>query len=193
MKSKTTTIEETEERQGNNGKIKELLSWAFTFLAAILMALFIKTFIIINATVPTGSMENTIVPGDDIIGFRLAYTFSEPERGDIIIFKNPNNLKEKYVKRVIGLPGDTVVIEDSKVYINGAETPLDEPYLKEEWVVCNGPFTYEVPEDSYFVMGDNRNTSFDSRRWTGETYVSRDKVLAKAVCIYFPFNHMRGL
>ena len=127
MKSKTTAIEETEERQDNNGKIKELLSWAFTFLAAILMALFIKTFIIINATVPTGSMENTIVPGDDIIGFRLAYTFSEPERGDIIIFKNPNNLKEKYVKRVIGLPGDTVVIEDSKVYINGAETPLDEP------------------------------------------------------------------
>ena len=77
-----------------------------TLLAAFVLALVLKNYVIINATVPTGSMENTIEPGDDLFGFRLAYKFSEPERGDIVIFKFPDDESQKYVKRVIGLPGE---------------------------------------------------------------------------------------
>lgn len=82
-----------------------------------------KNYVIINATVPTGSMEHTIEPGDDLFGLRLAYQFSEPKRGDIVIFRFPDDETQKYVKRVIGLPGEKVTIEDAKIYINDSETP----------------------------------------------------------------------
>ena len=88
-------------KEEKTSPLKEALSWVLTFAAAILVALVLKNFVIINATVPTGSMENTIMPGDDLFGFRLAYQFSEPKRGDIIIFKYPDDEEEKYVKRII--------------------------------------------------------------------------------------------
>ena len=115
-----------------------------------------------------------------------------PERGDIVIFKYPDNEEETYVKRVVGLPGETVTIENAKVYIDGSETPLDEPYLKEEWTVATGPYTFEVPEDCYFVMGDNRNDSWDARYWTN-TYVSGDKILGKAIFTYWPLSEFGKL
>lgn len=172
--------------------VRELFSWIFTFAAAIIVALFLKNFVIINATVPTGSMENTILPGDDLIGLRFAYMKEDPQRGDIIIFDFPDDETQKYVKRIIGLPGETVYITEGKVYINGSEEPLLEPYLKEDWTIATGPFYFEVPEDSYFVMGDNRNNSYDSRYWNN-TFVSRDKITGKAWFIYFPFNRMGSL
>ena len=172
--------------------LKEALSWVFTFVAAILVALVLKNFVIINATVPTGSMENTIMPGDDLFGFRLAYQFSEPKRGDIIIFKYPDDEEEKYVKRIIGLPGETVRIANAKVYINDSETPLKEDYLKEAWTVATGPFEFHVPEGCYFVMGDNRNDSWDARYWDN-TYVAREKIIGKAEWVYFPFDRIGSL
>ena len=89
--------EKTNPQEEKTSPLKEALSWVFTFAAAILVALVLKNFVIINATVPTGSMENTIMPGDDLFGFRLAYQFSEPKRGDIIIFKYPDDEEDKYV------------------------------------------------------------------------------------------------
>lgn len=172
--------------------IKEFFSWVLTFACAILVALFLKNFVIINATVPTGSMENTIMPGDDMLGFRLSYMFSDPQRGDIIIFRFPDDESQKYVKRIIGLPGEKVTIRDGYVYINDSVEPLLELYLKEEWVRGTGPYVFEVPEDSYFVMGDNRNDSHDSRYWIN-TYVTRDKIIGKAQFIYYPFSHMKLL
>lgn len=172
--------------------LKEALSWVFTFAAAILVALVLKNFVIINATVPTGSMENTIMPGDDLFGFRLAYQFSEPKRGDIIIFKYPDDEEEKYVKRIIGLPGETVRISNAKVYIDDSETPLQEEYLKDEWTVATGPFEFQVPEGCYFVMGDNRNDSWDARYWDN-TYVAREKIIGKAEWVYFPFDRIGSL
>lgn len=169
--------------------VREILSWFMYFVAAVAIALILKTFVIINATVPTGSMENTIMPDDCIMGFRLAYTFSEPKRGDIIIFKYPDDETQKYVKRIIGLPGDTVTIEDGEIYINGSATPYQESYLKEEWVVATGPYEFEVPEDSYLVLGDNRNNSSDARYWTN-TYVSKDEIIGKAEFVYFPFSRL---
>jgi signal peptidase I len=171
---------------------KEVLSWVLYLGAAILIALFLKNFVIINATVPSGSMENTIMPGDDLFGLRIAYLFSEPERGDIVIFKYPDDESQKFIKRIIGLPGDEVVIEDGKIYINGSEEPLDEPYLKEEWVRNTGPYDFVVPSGCYLVMGDNRNDSWDARYWTN-TYVTEDELIGKAEIIYYPFNRIQRL
>lgn len=112
--------------------------------------------------------------------------------GDIVVFRYPDDESEIYVKRVIGLPGDTIAIEDGKIYINGSTEPLQEDYLKEEWTVATGPYTFEVPEGSYFMMGDNRNDSWDARYWSN-TYVTKDKILGKALFTYWPFAHFGKL
>lgn len=172
--------------------VREIISWVITFAVAIGVAFVIKNFIIINANVPTGSMENTIMPGDDLIGFRLAYKFSEPERGDIIIFKYPDDETQKYVKRIVGLPGERVTIKDAKVYINGSSVPLEEEYLKEEWVEAIGPFEFNVPEGCYLVLGDNRNNSKDARYWVNP-YVTNEEIIGKASFVYLPFKHFGSL
>ena len=167
---------------------KEIVSWIFTIAFAFALAIFINKAVIVNATVPTGSMENTIMPKDRIIALRLSYVLGSPGRGDIAVFEYPDIAEgEKpvlYVKRIIGLPGDTVEIKDGKVYINSSAEPLSEgSYLKETPSGDFGP--YEVPEGSYFMMGDNRNNSLDSRFWNN-TFVKRDKILGKVIFRYFP-------
>ncbi len=179
--------QEKGEKNEKASNVKEILSWIIPFVAALLIAVFLKNYIIINANVPSGSMENTIMTGDRLIGNRLAYIRSNPKRGDIIIFHYPDNEQEIYVKRVIALPGEKVEVRDGKIYIDGSETPLDEPYLKEEWTVATGPYEFEVPEDSYLVLGDNRNDSWDARYWANK-YVAEDKILGKAVFAYWPFS-----
>lgn len=169
--------------------IKEILSLLATMAVAAIAILLLKEFVIINAYIPSGSMENTIMPGDRVIGNRLSYVFEEPERGDIVIFKYPDDEEQLFVKRIIGMPGETVVIEDAKVYIGDEMVLLDESYLKEEWVIDNGPYTFEIPEGSYLVMGDNRNNSKDARYWEN-TYVEADKILGKAVFTYWPFDNL---
>lgn len=166
---------------------KEIKSFAFTLLITMSIVLVLKNFVIINANVPTGSMENTIMPGDNILGFRLAYLTEEPKRGDVIFFPFPDKETEKYVKRIIGLPGEKVTIIDAKIYINDSTEPLDEPYLKEEWTRGTGPFVFEIPEDCYLCLGDNRNRSADAREWNNP-YVAREKIIGKAIFIYFPFD-----
>lgn len=165
---------------------KELISWVLTIGVTMLVMFGLKEYVIINANVPTGSMENTIMPGDNVFGYRLAYLKEEPERGDVIFFYFPDDETQKYVKRIIGLPGETVTIQDAKVYIDGEL--LDEPYLKEEWVIKTGPYEFEVPEGSYFCMGDNRNRSADAREWNNP-YVAKEKIIGKALWVYFPFSH----
>jgi len=159
--------------------------WVKVIVIAVAIALIINFFVIVNSVVPTGSMENTIMAGTRMLGFRLTYLFEQPKRGDIIIFKYPDNPSENYVKRIIGLPGETVEIIGGVTYVDGTE--IDEPYLKETpWEENWGP--YEVPEDSYFVMGDNRNNSKDSRYWTTTNYVPKENILGKALLIYYPFS-----
>ena len=159
----------------------EIWSWAKCILIGIVLALVLDFLVIANARVPTGSMEDTIPVGARIIGFRHAYMMNEPQRGDIIIFKFPDDESVNYVKRVIGLPGETVLIEDGEVYIDGE--PIEEPYLDTVTLGYYGPYT--VPEGSYFVMGDNRNDSRDSRFWDN-TYVAKDKIIAKVRLMYYP-------
>jgi signal peptidase I len=181
---------------------EEIMSWVKPMIAAVVFALLLDNFVIVNATVPTGSMEDTIQPGDRLMGNRLAYCKDDPQRGDIVIFKYPVDEDENYIKRIIGLPGETVEILHGKIYINGSPNALDEPYLKEEWLVQNDGFIFEVPEDCYLMLGDNRNNSLDARYWADEAvkeglttdkdealnycYVSRDKILGKAVFTYWP-------
>lgn len=230
--------------------IKEIVSWIEIAVFAVAISLIINHFIIINATVPSGSMENTIMTGDRMIGLRVSYWFSSPDRGDVVIFNNPEYVEGEtpkdsklYVKRTIGLPGETVKIVDGKVYINDSEKPLKESYLKEEWIKNAGYDTgidynsgalnfyvpkkgdkivitdgvkylngkqivlkdsylegvsegtksvpdgeYKVSEDCYFLMGDNRNDSWDCRYWSGTNYVSEDDILARAVTGYLPWR-----
>ena len=125
--------EASEEQESTKSKVwAEVFSWIKIIVIALVIALIINNFIIINANVPSGSMENTIMTGDRMIGLRTAYWFSSPKRGQVVIFKFPDNEEETFVKRIIGLPGETVHIKNGKVYINNSKKPLKEDYLKEE-------------------------------------------------------------
>lgn len=172
---------ETENKEVSIGR--EILSWVGVIVFAVALALFLNAFILVNAEVPTKSMENTIKAGDHIMGLRVSYWFKGPERGDIVVFKFPDDESQNFVKRVIGLPGDSIEIVDGKVYINGSDTPLDEPYLKDTPYGSFGTFT--VPAGCYFMMGDNRNDSHDSRFWD-HTYVTEDELIGKAYFKYYP-------
>jgi signal peptidase I len=187
--------------------LKEVWSWIKMIAIAGLTALFISYFVIINATVPTGSMENTIMAESRILGLRIAYMFSEPQRGDVVVFKYPLNEEENYVKRIIGLPGETVQIINGEIYIYDKDNelvdgPLYEPYLKEE-VKDKKNYEFKIPEGKYLMLGDNRNYSADARRWLEYVesypekygtdiniiYVDREKILGK---VYFMYWH-KGL
>lgn len=164
---------------------KELLNWIQVVVCAALIAFCINSFIIANSRIPSASMENTIMTGDRVIGSRLHYKlFQEPARGDVIIFRWPDNEKILFVKRIVGLPGETVDIKDGAVYINGSEVSLDEPYIREP-MFPETARTFTVPEGAYFCLGDNRNESMDARYWKN-TFVYKDKILAKVLFRYWP-------
>ena len=162
---------------------KEFMEYLKMIIFVVVVVLVVNNFLLINAKIPSESMEQTIMTGDRVFGNRLAYVFGDPERYDIIIFKYPDNEKELFIKRIIGMPGETVEIKDGKVYINGSKEPLKDSFTPETPVGDYGPYT--VPENSYFVLGDYRNYSKDSRFWKNP-YVAEDKILGKAVLKYFP-------
>lgn len=198
-KEQETENNKTEEKKGDMRK--EVVSWVRMFVFVIAVVFVLTQFVIINVRVPSGSMENTIMTKDRLIGFRFSYWFDEPQRGDIILFSYPVDEKQTYIKRVIGLPGETVEIRDGKIYIDGSSEPLEEDYLKETWTWENDGYTFKVPEGCYFVLGDNRNDSEDGRFWaqialnegkasTPEeaepySYVKKDEIKGKAIFKYY--------
>ena len=164
--------------------LSEVFSWIRVVISAVAIALFLSFFVIANTSIESGSMENTIMTGDRVMCNRLAYNFSDPERYDIVLFEYPYGEESvNYVKRVIGLPGETVNIIEGKVYINNSTTPLDDSFVCETPFGDFGPFV--VPEGQYFMLGDNRNNSFDSKSWD-TPYISREKLIGKAMFAYFP-------
>lgn len=171
----------TEKRQINWAR--EILSWILVIGGGFLLAWFVTRVVIVKAVVPTNSMETTIMVGDKIIGNRLAYLFSSPKRGDIVIFEYPDNPKEDYVKRVIGLPGETITFTDGKVYIDG--DLLEEDYVNGMETYPDDQDTFTVPENSYFMLGDNRVYSADSRYWDNP-YVLEDAIKGKVWIRYSP-------
>jgi len=183
-------LDKDEKKQSENKKARikeEIKGWIETIIVALILAFCINNFIIVNATVPTGSMESIIMPNDKIVALRLSYYLASPERGDIAVFKFPDDEDVLYVKRVIGLPGDTVEIVDGLVYINDSQVPLEEDYLKDEPIGNYGP--YMVPEGHYFMLGDNRWFSKDSRDWNNK-FVEEDKILGKVYFRYWPSVEM---
>ena len=181
--SKTNNKRKREKRKA----LREMLEDIALILFVVIVVMVLQNYIIVNARIPSGSMETTIMTGDRVFGNRLAYRDETPQRGDIVIFKYPDNENELFIKRVIGLPGEKIQIIDGLVYINDSKEPLEEPYLTVVPVGSYGP--YEVPEGHYFMLGDNRNASKDSRLWNNP-YVAENKILAKAVFRYFPFHTM---
>lgn len=138
----------------------------------------IINFVIINIQVPSGSMMNTINIGDNIIADRLFYKINGIQRGDIVVFVHPDSGKI-YIKRAIGLPGEKIEGKNGYVYINGKK--LKETYVRSKLKDDFGPYT--ILDDSYFMMGDNRTDSYDSRFWI-EKFVSSDKIIGVAKIRY---------
>lgn len=174
----------TEEEEKGQGIKAEIISWMKVVIVAVVLAFVLGNYVLMNAYIPSGSMENTLQVEDHVMGFRLAYLFSEPKRYDVVMFVAPDEPDKDYIKRVIGLPGETVTIKNGRVYINDSKVPLDEPYLKET-PVNMGDGVYEVPEGCYFMLGDNRNNSKDSRMWENK-YVKKENILAKALFRFYP-------
>jgi signal peptidase I len=157
-------------------------------IETVLLALIL--FLIINAVsarvrVENISMQPTLYQDEFVLVNKMAYKLGQAHHGDIIIFHYPRNPKEDYIKRLIGLPGDEVKIDQGKVYVNG--TTLDEPYIAAPAAYTG---TWIVPEGNYFVLGDNRNQSSDSHVWG---YVSTDLVVGKALVIYWPLKDLQIL
>lgn len=179
--------EELKEIKKEKSKLRDIVDFCVPIIIAVVIALLLKTFVFANAIVPTGSMLNTIQLGDRIIANRVAYINNDPKRYDIIIFKYPDNESQYFVKRIIGLPGETVQVVNGVVYVtktDGKTVQLDDSFVTVEEAIGNfGP--YEVPEDSYFVMGDNRNYSKDSRFWENK-FVHKDKIIGKVKFRYYP-------
>lgn len=184
---------------------KEILSWILAMVCAFLIAEFISKYIIVNANIPSESMENTIMTEDRLIANRLAYKSNDPQRKDIIVFRYPVDDETLYIKRIIGLPGEKVEIIGGQIYIDGDSIPLDEDYLPEKWTRANDGYSFEVPQDCYFVLGDNRNYSEDARFWKelalehGMTeedadacqFVRRDQIEGKAMFRYWPITDFK--
>ena len=180
-----------------------------SIVIAVILALFIRTFVVQAFKIPTGSMENNLLIGDHLLVNKMVFGPTETgferavlpvgtiKRRDIIVFKYPEEPERDFIKRVIGLPGETVEVRDKKVYVNG--TALDEPYVhflappsgpSEFHEVTSfdvreryGPVT--VPPNHYFVMGDNRDNSQDSRYWV---FLSRDLIKGKSLVIYWSYE-----
>jgi len=153
-----------------------------TLLLAVLLY-FAIDFVFARVRVLNISMQPTLVEGDVILVNKLAYKLGKMHTGDIVIFHNPNDLAEDYIKRLIGKPGDFVEVTDGIVYVNGVA--LDEPYIAE---IPRYTGSWQVPEGSVFVLGDNRNQSSDSHAWG---FVPLEDLVGKALVVYWPLEAMK--
>jgi signal peptidase I len=177
--------------------------WVESILVAFLLAMVIRTFIVQAFKIPTGSMRMTLIEGDLILvnkfiyGAKVPFTdvrlpkFSQPKRGDVVVFIYPEDKKKDFIKRLIGLPGDIVEIKNGTIYINGQ--PQLDPLLNQRYYYNRGDFGQEgqpvvVPQDSFFVLGDNSASSKDSRYWG---FVPGKNILGKAMVIYWPPQRIR--
>ena len=180
-----------------------VIEYGKAILIAVLIALFIRTFVVQAFKIPSGSMKPTLLVGDWLLVNKFIYgvkipilrstliPVSDPKRGDTIVFIYPLDRSKDFIKRVIGIPGDTVEVRDKKVYVN--DEPFDDPYgvYTDNLVIPKtiqprdnfGPV--KVPDGTVFVMGDNRDQSYDSRFWG---FVDRKDILGKAFIIYWSWD-----
>lgn len=170
---------------------------------SVVLAIGIRHFVAEARYIPSGSMEPTLQINDRLIIEKLSYHFGDPQRGDVVVFSptqalEDRNFKDAFIKRVIGLPGETIVVENGQVYVDGK--PLSENYIAQGEDTQVGmcfpndiPYLEEpvtIPADSYLVLGDHRNNSYDSRCWG---VVPRDKIIGRAVVRFWPLNRLGGV
>ena len=166
------------------GWVTFLLETVQTIILAVVLYFLIDS-VVARVRVENISMEPTLMPGQFILVNKLAVKLNDIQRGDVIVFHFPQNPKEDYIKRVIGLPGDSIVVRGNKVVVNNQV--IAEPYISAE-PAYNG--TWVVPEGNLFVLGDNRNQSSDSHSWG---YVPINLVVGKALIIYWPLDQFKTL
>ncbi len=188
---------------------------------ALILALFIRTFIVQSFHIPSGSMIPTLLIGDFILVDKITYHFRAPERGDVVVFHFPLNESVYYIKRIVGVPGDRIQVIDGKVYINGKPCkyqgdgnftyyennqrytgkiyyeflPRRDGSIKKHMILKTGTEgdntqVFVVPKGKYFMMGDNRNNSYDSRYWG---FVDRSKIVGIARIIFFSWDGRKHL
>ncbi len=168
--------------------------WVETFktlVTAGILAIGIRTFVAEARYIPSESMLPTLEVQDRLIIEKISYRFKDPKRGDVVVFQpteilEQQNYKDAFIKRVIGIPGDTVEVSGGRVYVNGKE--LEEGYIYETPDYDYGPVS--IPDDHYLVLGDNRNNSYDSHYWG---FVPREKLVGKAFVRFWPFNRVGTL
>ncbi len=174
-----------------------------SLIIAVIIALFVRSFFVQAYKIPSGSMEPTLLVGDHLLVSRLSYvvkipildtvifTLGKPKRGDIIVFRYPQDKSKDFIKRVIAVEGDTIEIKDKIIYINGIKTPDAWGYYKDIPIMpaLMGPKDnfgpYKVPKDACFAMGDNRDNSQDSRFWGP---VRKEHLVGRALFIYFSWD-----
>lgn len=170
---------------------KEVIEWTKCIVVSVLIALFVKTFVFNSTKVVGSSMFPTLEENDRLFSNKIVYYLGEPEREDIVIIKAPDDPNKDYIKRVIGVAGDTIEIRDGLVYLNGKQ--MKEDYIEEDsFTETHVDESWIVPEDYLFVLGDNRasGASKDSRSFG---IIKNDSVKGKASIRYFPFNRISKL
>ena len=197
FKSKRRQLSEPEEINNyeNNhsyGEPKQKILKAFIvetvriILFVLIIVLPIRLFVIQPFRVSGESMETTFQNGEYLIVDQISYRFTEPEYGEVIVFRYPKNPSKYFIKRLLGMPSDTITIKDSVVSINGVD--LDEPYARTIEPLYN--FELKLGPDEYFVLGDNRNHSSDSRTWGA---LPKDKIVGRALIRLFPLTNINLL
>jgi signal peptidase I len=199
MDGKPARSSDEDVKQQHSSPRRTILEYVVLATVAIAVALLIQAFLVKPYRIPSESMENTLLIGDRVLVDRISWRFSAPERGDIVVFHSPEP-GPVLIKRIIGMPGDTVSLRDGAVYINGQR--LSEPYVRRvngqpepsdpfdnglPWSLQQ-PFT--IPVGSYFMMGDNRTASGDSREFGP---VARGQLVGKAFARYWPPGRIDGL
>lgn len=161
---------------------------------SVVMAFGVRTFVAEARVVPTGSMQPTVEINDRLVVEKISYRFQDPQRGDIIVFQAPqkaleaanSTTQDAYLKRIVGMPGETIEVKDGKVYVN--DQVLRENYVKAPPRYTWGPNV--VPAGHYLVLGDNRNGSSDGHVWG---FLSEDTIIGKATARFWPPNRIGGL
>lgn len=201
----TTAVEPSQAVETESVKKKGLVrEYAESIIIAIILALIIRTYLVQAFKIPSGSMEDTLAIGDHLLVSKFIYgtkvpfldkrvlTIRDPRQGDVIVFEYPEDPSKDFIKRVVGIPGDVVEGKDKQVFVNGVHYANPHEIHKEKDLVPKelnprdtfGPFT--VPVGSYFVMGDNRDRSYDSRFWK---FVRRDQIKGLAFIKYWSWDN----
>lgn len=181
-----------EHADGKTGFLRGLVKLLVFVVAILILSRLLATFVAATYYIPSGSMEDTVMTGDMVYGEKISYLFSEPQRGDVIVFQDKERDNYLLFKRVVATAGQTVDFSDGKLVVDGQK--IEEPYtdgkISEPLINSNLTYPYQVPDNCVFVMGDNRTNSQDSR-YFGAIEIST--IEARAFLVFWPFNHFHAL